>query len=572
MLGTITKGVVGRAIVFYVVWPVIPILLAAWGIAPDWFWKLVLGPSWRETVPTLLTQDNVRLTLLIAAVIIFGFWFFYEIIRKLRGAPVSPGGGPIVPDVEVLRAQAELERQRRLTLKEERTRTKIVAVSPAINATHRPDLDVVEAFDLLLTQSKWAKDRAEHPERMPAGWYENSAATDADRITGRLKVSLNREIHDALRLGRIAAWGRPGTTSGGPMTPIKPEEWDDIVLDFEQRFVSGGRQPFIGAFRRPQAKPDRSLAYVDVKFSRDQIQDQFSLLDEPFKLPTYSIISRVSFLRFRELAKGAYKWDVSGKDNCEILDLIDGLRQAGVDGAIRFWGKYNPHGQEEAAVTEPLIPIPVEHWRDYEIEAGSAINTANNETTATYNFKRSNSCLRGGYLDIHLHEPEAVKWLNTSAETYRGRRDRERVRTQAPIEPTQLEGSKPEHFAAQGQVQHNLYTDGSYAEFGPSNIRFKLRFSAANDKSVHLYRDDLDYLARIRGKKVGDRLRLQDYEGAKESFTIAVGEHFIAKDKVGQMVQGKIIEVKNDRFGADHNEVTFEYVVAPARGGDFIAL
>jgi hypothetical protein len=37
-------------------------------------------------------------------------------------------------------------------------------------------------------------------------------------------------------------------------------------------------------------------------------------------------------------------------------------------------------------------------------------------------------------------------------------------------------------------------------------------------------------------------------------------------------MQGKIIDVKHENAGADHNEVTFDYFIAPAIGGNFIAI
>jgi hypothetical protein len=129
-----------------------------------------------------------------------------------------------------------------------------------------------------------------------------------------------------------------------------------------------------------------------------------------------------------------------------------------------------------------------------------------------------------------------------------------------------------EYLALGGQVQHNMYKDGNLVRIGPTNQRFVLRVSPAGKSSVHMYKDDLSYLARIRGRITGDRLKVADYPGANDSFVISVGEHFLAMNKFSQTLQGKIVDVKHDGMGSDYNEVTFDYVISPARGGDSVAI
>lgn len=116
-----------------------------------------------------------------------------------------------------------------------------------------------------------------------------------------------------------------------------------------------------------------------------------------------------------------------------------------------------------------------------------------------------------------------------------------------------------------------MYLHGEWVEFGPERQRFRIRVSNANIQSIHMYCDGLTYLARVRGKQTGEVLRPQDYPDVAGSFVISVGERFLAINNLGNQVQGKIVDVKHENAGADHNEVTFDYVIAPARGGDFIA-
>jgi hypothetical protein len=130
----------------------------------------------------------------------------------------------------------------------------------------------------------------------------------------------------------------------------------------------------------------------------------------------------------------------------------------------------------------------------------------------------------------------------------------------------------PIYRARRGQVQHDMYTDGKTIKLGDDTANFTLRVSPASTECIHMYKDQLDYLARVRGRNAGDILKIQDYPGAASSFTIAVGERFLGMNKFGQMIQGKIVDIKYDGRGAEHHEVTFDYVIGPIRGGDFTAI
>jgi hypothetical protein len=44
----------------------------------------------------------------------------------------------------------------------------------------------------------------------------------------RLKQRLREEFHDALRQGRIKAWGTP--SSGGPEKSIDAEDWSNLEI------------------------------------------------------------------------------------------------------------------------------------------------------------------------------------------------------------------------------------------------------------------------------------------------------------------------------------------------------
>jgi len=108
-------------------------------------------------------------------------------------------------------------------------------------------------------------------------------------------------------------------------------------------------------------------------------------------------------------------WRVTGQHNLEAVDLMDGLRQAGSDGAIRFWGRR----KEDRVVSE----IPRDHWREYEFDWTSVTSATQNVATRTYTLRRPDARYEGGYADIHLDRATAPNWLETGAPIFRGQRD-----------------------------------------------------------------------------------------------------------------------------------------------------
>lgn len=103
MARTIALGVVARFIVFYVVWPMLMVALGAMGVSPDWFWTLVLGPTWKEIVPTYLTQDTARWLTLIAGVLVGLGFVAYAVRRRTK-----------LPSDLTLTAESKLQSPRKL--------------------------------------------------------------------------------------------------------------------------------------------------------------------------------------------------------------------------------------------------------------------------------------------------------------------------------------------------------------------------------------------------------------------------------------------------------------------------
>jgi len=137
-----------------------------------------------------------------------------------------------------------------------------------------PDLNAADAFNVILTRSKWAQDNAREPEKLTADWYE-TGKSQSEIITGRLKFRLRREIHDYLSSGKLKSWGRPPKR---PITKIKPEEWREIRLGFEQQDLDRGNVCAWFIDQRPRA--GSTIAYVQVQFSKEQIFCLFPLEEE----------------------------------------------------------------------------------------------------------------------------------------------------------------------------------------------------------------------------------------------------------------------------------------------------
>ncbi len=300
-----------------------------------------------------------------------------------------------------------------------------VQPSVAVSAEHRaePDLNAAEGFKTIFTRSIWAKDQVLHPEAMPEVMYEVSMRSDSDRLVARLKSKLDQEIHDLLGLGKLMAWGR--VDGDRPPKLIKPEEWQEIELHVDDRSLSSSPPNICAWRRRGDLRGGDHIAYVQVMFCSTQLYRQYPLLDAPFSMPTNSTVGRIPFINFRDVVRDAYHWNISGKDNLEIVDLFDGLRQAGIDETVRFWGRFNRYGTSDLNSNEPLVPIPSDHWRKFQFEWGAAINASNNKGVITYNFYETENRLRGNFSDIHIHKGDAIIWMNNEASAFRGNRDRE---------------------------------------------------------------------------------------------------------------------------------------------------
>ena len=128
-------------------------------------------------------------------------------------------------------------------------------------------------------------------------------------------------------------------------------------------------------------------------------------------------------LKYFIVRAGAAGWDISGQTNIQIMELLQGVRQAALDGVIRTWGRRNRNKAEQLNRLEPLLEIERIHWAEYEIDVHSVITSEDNFGTTSSN-KRASDPRDGGFLDLHVESLKAELWLKGPAERYKGTRNR----------------------------------------------------------------------------------------------------------------------------------------------------
>lgn len=106
-------------------------------------------------------------------------------------------------------------------------------------------------------------------------------------------------------------------------------------------------------------------------------------------------------------------WDVSGR-SIQIMDLMQGLRQACSAERIRTWGRpISPHADQMRTELHRSIPAP--HWKQFEFDIDTIVGRADNFETKSCNLKQSERH-SGGYVDIYVDQQAALDWLDGDAE------------------------------------------------------------------------------------------------------------------------------------------------------------
>jgi hypothetical protein len=137
----------------------------------------------------------------------------------------------------------------------------------------RRDINAAEGLKKTVSHSRRAKELVRKGMKLSPLMYE-SHLTEIGIIEARLRAELADEIHDHLRAGDITAWGTPDGKK--PYQEIKPEEWSDIKIDFDDPDADRD-PPFVHAVKRKHGPAGTVFGYVFVQFCSKQLYRVYPL-------------------------------------------------------------------------------------------------------------------------------------------------------------------------------------------------------------------------------------------------------------------------------------------------------
>jgi hypothetical protein len=160
----------------------------------------------------------------------------------------------------------------------------------------RPDIPAVTAFILVWHRSRRAAQlvrRRDELLNIPRPLEHHMTA--AGIIEERLKQRLREEFHDAMRQGRITAWGTP--SSGGPEKRIDAEEWSNFEIAFDDEELTSIPYPFGGvnqlaAWQRKTDTRSPVRCYANVQFAKRDILAEFPLRLLPRRIDSVPLLKR----------------------------------------------------------------------------------------------------------------------------------------------------------------------------------------------------------------------------------------------------------------------------------------
>jgi hypothetical protein len=144
----------------------------------------------------------------------------------------------------------------------------------------RPDVDGATAFKEIIAKSRRAKALIRTGQLTIPLRYE-SHLTGFEINEGRLKAQIADEFHDFLRSGEITAWGTPDGRK--PHQEIKPEEWSEIEIDFNDRDMDSSPS-HVHAVKRGNRASGSAFGYVWIRLCRKQVRGVFPLAWFPRKI------------------------------------------------------------------------------------------------------------------------------------------------------------------------------------------------------------------------------------------------------------------------------------------------
>ena len=123
-------------------------------------------------------------------------------------------------------------------------------------------------------------------------------------------------------------------------------------------------------------------------------------------------------------------------------------------------------------------------------------------------------------------------------------------------------------------VSFDYSTQNGVIVVGTGAASFGLSFTKASDTSIYIYRDHPSIARVARAKNIlpGEMITARNVDSTSRTYTIQENEVFLAQNKLGFWLQGRVLEIKDDSRRDDRDEVTFEYVIYPSGQESFEVL
>lgn len=105
--------------------------------------------------------------------------------------------------------------------------------------------------------------------------------------------------------------------------------------------------------------------------------------------------------------------------------------------------------------------------------------------------------------------------------------------------------------------------NGEYT-IGSGDSAFITKWSKASDISIHAYKDALGVngaIARVKTPQEWPRAIDESFDFSSRTRTPNIGDIIIWRNSNGNYAATKIIDIKDDTRGADHDELTCEYII-----------
>ena len=105
--------------------------------------------------------------------------------------------------------------------------------------------------------------------------------------------------------------------------------------------------------------------------------------------------------------------------------------------------------------------------------------------------------------------------------------------------------------------------NGEYT-IGSGMFAFVTKWSKASDKSIHAYKDSLGIggaIARIKAPKEWPTIIDDGFDFSSRTRTPEINDVIIWKNSHGKYAATRVLSIKDDTRGADHDELTCEYII-----------